>query len=112
MHFRSSVVALAASFAVAATMVTTGSGAAAAEPGACSFNRQSTSATVTCPAAPPRWGTVDVQCVGAYLTYGWGFQVGPYWQWSFGNLTEGVTVTCLNGYPNTGLGIVTEVRLR
>ncbi|WP_030519428.1 hypothetical protein [Nocardia rhamnosiphila] len=24
----------------------------------------------------------------------------------------GVTVTCLNGYPNTGLGIVTEVRLR
>ncbi|MGW0179214.1 hypothetical protein [Nocardia sp. NPDC003345] len=112
MRFRSSIIALTAPLAVAATMTTAWSGAAAADPGACTFDRRLTGVTVTCPAAPPRWGTVDVGCTGAYLTYGLGFHVGPYRQWSFGNLSRGVTVTCLNGYPNTGLGIVTDVGLR
>ncbi|ASF06688.1 hypothetical protein NBRGN_068_00440 [Nocardia brasiliensis NBRC 14402] len=107
---------LAAVFGVAlgaaAVTVATGTGTANAQ--GCAFDRQLTGATVTCPGDPARWGVVDLDCNGFHLTYGFQPVIGPYTQYAFGNLAEGVSVSCLGkGSPNIGLfGIVTNVRLR
>ncbi|MCM6776602.1 hypothetical protein NDR87_23040 [Nocardia sp. CDC159] len=100
--------------AVGAATVVIGSGPAhAAAPQGCVENRQLTAATVTCPGLPPDWGAeVDVDCVGVFLTYGLAPGVGRYTQLGFGSASRGVTVACIGGDPNRGLGIVTDVRVR
>lgn len=100
-------IALAAS----TTAVFAGSGAAQAVPPGCVETRNLTSVTVHCPGTTDMYRGVDVDCVGVYLTYGLGPGVGPYTQRYFGNLSEGLTAPCVGGYPNTGLGVVTGVRV-
>lgn len=106
--------AVAAGIAAAgASTVLIGAGSAqAAVPNGCIESRQLTSVTVTCPGTTNWYAPIDVDCVGVYLTYGLGPGAGPYTQLYFGNLSQGVTGTCVGGYPNTGLGIVTGVRVR
>ncbi|WP_378731224.1 hypothetical protein [Nocardia brasiliensis] len=110
MRQRGMIAALGVTLGAAAVTVLGSTGTASAQD--CTFDRQLTSATVTCAADPARWGIVDITCVGPYLTYGFGPGLGPYHQWAFGNLSQGVTVPCIGGYPNMGLGILTDVRLR